>query len=354
MPFNRPTPQDLLQRIQAVIDIELPGADARLRGSVENVIARVLAMASHGMHGHIDYVAKQLFITTAEAENLDREAEEYGMSRKAATAATGNVTFTGTNGSIIPAGTALRRADSVEFTTAAEVSIAAGSATVSVTAAVAGAAGNTADGVKLNLSSPLAGVQLASTVAAPGLSGGADIEGDEALRQRVLARKRQPPHGGADFDYIEWAKEVAGVTRAWVYRHELGVGTVMVFFVMDDKVDTLVPDENEVLIVQNYLDAQRPVTADVYAAAPTPLPVNFEIHIRPNTSLVRAAIEAELKDFFKREAVPGGVLYRSRLIEAISAAAGEFAHVLIAPAGNVEASFGEIAVLGDLTFEEML
>lgn len=354
MPFNRPTPQDILQRIEAIIDVELPGADARLRGSVENIIARVLAMASHDMHGHIAYAARQIFVSTAEVENLDREAGEYGMSRKAAQAASGSVTFTGAAASVIPAGTLLRRADGVEFSTTAEVSVVGETATAAVTAVTAGAAGNAVAGAKLTLVSPIAGVQAAVTAAAPGLSGGADIETDEALRGRILTRKRQPPHGGADFDYIEWAKEMPGVTRAWVYRHQLGVGTVMVFFVMDDKAVTLIPDENEVLAVQTHLDSVRPTTAEVYAVAPTPLEVDFQIHVRPNTSLVRSAITAELRDFFRREAVPGGTIYRSRIIEAISAAAGEFAHVLLEPAGNVVSEFGEIAVLGDLTFEEML
>ena len=59
----------------------------------------------------------------------------------------------------------------------------------------------------------------------PGIAGGADEQSDLLLLQRVLARLRQPPHGGADFDYIRWALEVPGVTRAWVYPLELGAGT---------------------------------------------------------------------------------------------------------------------------------
>ena len=51
MPFDRPTPAQLLSRIQAEIDIALPGSDARLRQSVEGIISRVLAMASHEMFG---------------------------------------------------------------------------------------------------------------------------------------------------------------------------------------------------------------------------------------------------------------------------------------------------------------
>lgn len=354
MPFNRPTPTDILQRIQAEIDILLPGADARLRHSVEGVIARVLTMASHEMHGFIAWAVLQILPDTAEAEYLERHASLWGISRKTATAATGAITFTGTNGTVIPAGTQLKRPDGTEFITDAEVTVAGGNAIAQVTAVVAGAASNTATASKLNLSAPIAGLQNAATVNAPGLSGGTDIETDDSLRGRIIARIQQPPHGGAAHDYVTWATAVPGVTRAWVYPQQLGIGTVMVIFVMDDKVGTIIPDVNEIADVQDYIDTQRPATADVTVAAPTPVPVDFEIHIQPFNSIIQAAITAELQDFFRREAIPGGTLYLSRIKEAISAAAGEFAHVLVSPAANVVSDFGDLSTLGVITFEEML
>lgn len=354
MPFNRPTPAELLQRIQAEIDIAFPASDPRLRYSVENVIARILAMVSHEMHGHIAWAAKQILVLTADApEYIERHADTYKIARKAAAPAKGAVTFTGTNGTVIPASTTVKRSDGAAYETDAEVTIAAGSAIVAVTAAVAGAAGNTAAASKMTLASPIAGAQSTATVNAPGLSAGTDEEDDESLRARVLERIQQPPHGGAAHDYATWAKEVAGVTRAWVYPEQLGLGTVQVIFVMDDKESTIIPDSTEVEAVQAYIDAARPVTADVTVTAPTAVPVDFEIHIQPNTSIVQQAIEDELKDFFKREAEPGGTLYLSRIKEAISTAEGEFAHVLVTPAANIDSDFGALPVLGDLTFEAM-
>lgn len=353
MPFNRPTPAELLQRIQAEIEISLPTSDPRLRYSVENIIARVLAMVSHEMHGHISWVSKQILVLTADVEFIDLHADTYKISRKAATAARGAVTFTGTNATVIPAGTTVKRSDGAEYTTDVEVTVALGVAVASVTAAAAGAVGNTAAASKLTLVSPIAGLQNTATVNAPGLSAGTDEEDDESLRARVLDRIQQPPHGGAAHDYATWAKEVAGVTRVWVYPEQLGLGTVQVLFVMDDKAGTIIPDSTEVETVQEYIDEKRPVTADVTVTAPTAAPVNFEIHISPNTSLVQQAIQAELLDFFKREAEPGGTLYLSRIREAISTAAGEFAHVLVAPAVNIVSDFGDLPVLGTITFEAM-
>ena len=95
--------------------------------------------------------------------------------------------------------------------TDADVTLVAGTGTLALTAKVAGADGNDNAGITLSFVSPIASVNTTVTVGADGLSGGSDQESDTALRNRVLTRKRQPPHGGADFDYEVWAKEVSGV-----------------------------------------------------------------------------------------------------------------------------------------------
>lgn len=350
MPFNRPTPTEILHRLEVELNAAFPGADAKLRQSVESVLARMQAMSSHEMYGYIDWIAKQILPDTADAEVLDRHSTLWGVPRKASTAATGAITFTGTTGITIPAGAVLRRADNAEYTLDADVTLAGGTGTGQVSASVAGADGNAVVGAKLNLTSPVAGVQSQTTVAGAGLTGGTDTESDADLRRRIIARIQQPPHGGADHDYVAWALAVAGVTRAWVYPLQYGLGTVGVTFVMDNKAGTIIPSAGEVTDVQDYIDTQRPVTADVTVFAPVAVPVNFQINLSPNTVAVQNAIKAELEDFFRREAKPGGTLYISRIREAISTAAGEFDHVLVAPAANVVMAFGQMPVIGTWTW----
>jgi uncharacterized phage protein gp47/JayE len=100
----------------------------------------------------------------------------------------GNVTATGTNGTVIPIGTVLVRADGAEFATTAEATIAAGTATLAVEASVAGQDGNTDAASPLTFQSPIAGVNSAAVVATGGLSGGADEETDSALADRLIER----------------------------------------------------------------------------------------------------------------------------------------------------------------------
>ena len=348
MPFSRPTLQELINRTSADAVARL-GLEELLRRDDMQVLARVLAGASHNLHGHVAWLAEQVIIDTAEAEYLARWANIWGVDRKPAAAAAGNVTLTGNNGVVIPAGTSLVRSDGVEYTTDAEATIASGTATAAVTAVVAGAAGNALAGVAVNLTTAIAGLASQATVAAGGLVGGAYIETDAALRARLLARIQAPPHGGAKADYVTWALEVPGVTRAWVYPGELGLGTITVRFVRDDDA-SIIPDAAEVQAVQDYIDARRPVTADVTVVAPIAVPLNLTIALTPNTSTVQAAVQAEIADLLRREAEPGGTILISHIREAISLAAGETNHVLTVPAADVAHTTGQIAMMGAITW----
>lgn len=349
MPFNRPTLSGIIDRTFSDITSRLNLQGAILRRSVVGVLARVLAGASHMLHGHLDWIAKQAIPDTAD-EWLPRWAAIWGVTRRAAEFAVGNVTFTGTiNGTIIPAGTVLRTADGIEYETDADATLTAGTATAAVTAVVAGADGNADAGTSLTIVNPIAGINSAVTVAVGGLTNGSDVEDDDSLRARLLARIQQPPHGGADFDYEAWALEVPGVTRAWVYPQQLGIGTVSVLFVRDDDA-SIIPDAAEIEAVQDYIDERRPVTAEVFVLAPTPDTLDFTIELSPDTAAIRSAIEAELEDLLSREAEPGGTLYLSRINEAISAAAGEFDHTLTVPAADVVSATGHMPVMGEITW----
>lgn len=349
MSFTRPDLPTLINRAEADIETRLPGADARLRRSNLNVLARVHSGAAHGLYGYLEWISRQVIIDTADGDMLERHASIWGVERKAASPAVGDITVTGSNGAIVPADSTLARSDGAQYTTDAEATISGGTATIAVTAIEGGQAGNAAASSSLSFDTPIAGVSATATVDASGLTGGADTEIDGDLRARLLARIQAPPHGGAQHDYVAWALEVAGVTRAWVYPGELGLGTVTVRFVRDDDASPI-PDAGEVAAVQAYIDGVRPVTADVTVVAPIAVPLNFTIDIVPDTAAIRAAIEAELRDLLRREAEPGATILLSHIREAISQAAGENDHILTVPAANVTHAVGEMATFGAITW----
>lgn len=349
MPFNRPSLPELIARIGSDIESRLPGTDARTRRSNLAVLARIEAGVAHGLYGYLDHIARQVIIDTADGDVLERWAAVWGLSRRSAVNASGVVVFSGNNGTLIPAGLVLQRADGLQFLVAVTSSITSGTAQVLVTATEPGDAGNTEPATPLALAAQVLGLSGVAYVGSGGIVSGTDVESDDSLRARLLTRIQQPPHGGAAHDYVQWALEVPGVTRAWAHPLWMGAGTVGVVFVRDND-PSPIPDSPEVAAVQAYIEARRPVTSEVYVVAPTPLVVPVTLSITPDTPAIRAAVAAELVDVFRREATPGVTLRISHLREAVSLAAGEEDHVITAPAGDVVATAGQMPVLGTITW----
>lgn len=349
--FVRPTFNDILNGIQSNINTQLPNADATLRYSVLNVLAYVLAGVAYGLYGFIAWVALQVFPDTATSDNLRRWAAIWGITPIAATAASGNIIITGTDGTLIPSGTEFRRSDGILYKSTADATIASGTATVNVQAETTGATTDSSINTKLSFVSPIAGAASFGLVDSNGLTGGSDDETDASLETRLLNRIQNPPQGGDANDYIQWALQVAGVTRAWVYPLELGIGTVSVRFMMDNTYSDGIPQAGDVTTVQNYINNLKPVTADVTVVAPVAVPLNFTIHLNiADTSAIRAAVQANLQEMIARDAIPGGTIYISRINEAISLANGEYDHVLTLPAADVTHTTGQIATMGTITW----
>lgn len=389
MPFPRPTLTQLIQQIFADITTGLSStASSLLRYANLKILGKVLAGAVNGLYGYLDWIALQAVPFTATGVFLEAWAALKGILRKSATAAGGAVTFTGSNGYSVPVGTPLVRSDGATFTTTEAVEISAGSAVANVVAAVPGSGGNSPAGTMFTLAVGVAGVS--STASAPaGLSGGADVELDEDLRSRMLAAYAKPPQGGAAADYVEWALEVAGVTRAWIAGNAMGAGTVSVYFMMDivqaayggfpqgtNGVATLetrdIAATGDQLIVADAIYALRPVTALVFAVAPAQNVVNFTIAgISAASAATKAAITNAIAAALQAGASPGGVTLADGsqggvtdlsvvegAIAAIPAAAGfvitsvtaSAGTVTPGPTGNIVSNAGYLPVPGVVSF----
>jgi uncharacterized phage protein gp47/JayE len=349
MAFERPTLIQIVDRIQGDLVSRLSLVTPILRRSVVYVLSRVMAGAAHLMHGHLEYLSRQIFPDLSDEEYLLRQGKLYEIARNQASYATGNVTLTGTTGSVVPVGTIISHSDGAEYETDTESTLAAGTATVAVTALVAGADGSRVVGTLLSLQSPIAGVDSVVTVASGGLSGGADQEDIEDYRLRVLARLQDPPQGGSAADYVAWAKEITGVTRAWCYPLEDGAGTVTVRFVRDDDA-SIIPDSGEVATVHAHLNTLKPATAALSVQAPVAVPLDMTIEVVPDTSVVRAAVEAEVEDLLRRVSSPGGTILLSELEIAVGTASGVTDFSVTSPSADVTHTTIQIATIGTITW----
>jgi uncharacterized phage protein gp47/JayE len=186
-------------------------------------------------------VLRRGFAGTSFGPYLDLRAEEHGISRKPAVKAHGQVKFTGTSGTVVPAGTRVATlADivtgtpSIEFATKADVTLdESGTAAVEIEATEAGAFGNVPAGAIRIMATPVPGVTSVANLSAT--FGGQDIEDDASLLARLLQRVRSPSSSGNKADYIRWASEVPGVGGVSVVPVKYGPGTVSVAIIGLDK-----------------------------------------------------------------------------------------------------------------------
>lgn len=240
----------ILQRMLDALPADLdknegsPPYDAVAPAAIELALAAIWAQE----------VLRRGFAGTTFGTYLDLRCEEHGITRRPAVKATGQVTFTGTPGTVIPAGTQVSTASSeaapaIFFATKSDATIGAGgTVTVDIEAVAAGVSGNVAAGTITMLAQPVSGVTSVTNAAAT--TGGLDTEDDASLLARYFQRVRSPSAGGNKADYVNWAMEVPGVGGVSVVPVRDGPGTVSICIINTSKVPA---DQALVDAVQNYI-----------------------------------------------------------------------------------------------------
>lgn len=346
MPPPRPALELLISRITGDISSRTEGR-AFLKRSVEKVFGFAIAGVAHSVYGFLESVAAELFPDTASIDGLLRWGAQRNVLRKGGSyAGGGSALCTGTNGTVIAPGTRFRAASDAIVMTQSAVTVAAGTATVALIAELPGEAGNLLEDEELTIVTSIAGLDDEATVTVS-LTGGLDLELVEPYRDRVLDDLRSKHRNGAPGDYRAWALAREGVTRAWEYPHRMGLGTVAVGFVFDDR-DDPIPVPGDVAAMQAWLDELKPLDMRaVYAVAPIAKPVDITLALVPATVAVDDAVRAELAGLF-RDAELEEALALSVVDEAISSAAGESSHTISSISSLVPGTW-EILTLGTVT-----
>lgn len=370
MPFSRPTLTDLRTQVAQDIASSLPGSDPLLRFSNLNIMGAAQAGLANAHYGYLDWIAKQAVPFTATDEFLEGWAGLIGIVRLPATSASGAITFTGAPGATIPVGAKLIRGDGASFT--AQGSAVIGSSGTAVVAATAdpdpagalGAFGNTTAGATMTLGQSIAGVQ-SNGVVSTAFVGGSDLETNDALRTRMLYAYQNQPQGGAQADYVRWALQVPGVTRAWAIGNGFGAGTVVVYIMLDavraaqggfpQGVDGVATGEvrgatatgDQLLVAQHILPIQ-PVTALVFAVSPIANPINFTISGIP--AAAKGLIAGAINGVFQAEGAPGKTIAIAHVWAAISAVSGVSDFVITSPTADIANDTGHLPTVGTITF----
>jgi uncharacterized phage protein gp47/JayE len=356
MAFAIPDIKAVVQRARNAFRSEMPGTDSWVWPNNVYVTAKVIGGAVWEVFGRLKWMDRQRFAMTAEGYELERHGLDYGIARKPASYAQGNVLVVAdTYPTAISVGTVFTRADGATFrsTQSKQVGKYTLDALVPVVADTPGRDSNTVYGTPLQL---VHSHVVSAAVDSEGLGQGSDTETDDQLRERILHRKRYPPRGGDEHDYIGWARELFGVTRVFVKGNAYGRGTVGVWFLMDDTYPAGIPQAGDVAAVQAHLDSAAPVTASVIVSAPIADCVEVVIKgLAPDTQAVRESVAAELKSLFRNMARPGlpgdpFMLHQSWIWQAVSNATGERYHAVVAPASDVAFNTGVMPCLKSVTF----
>jgi uncharacterized phage protein gp47/JayE len=328
--------------------------------SVLRVMADATAALTHLTLRYIDWLALQFLPDTAETEWIDRHGAIWlsnadgTFGRKNATLAEGTALVTGVPGAFISAATQLDSGE-ITYETLLEAEVGTVATSISIRALTPGVVGNLDNGTPLHFVNVLANVDDPAYVFK--LTGGTDDETDEELRLRVLQRIRETPMGGDAQDYVRWALAVPGVTRAWCYPLEMGIGTVTVRFMMDDlrQDDNLgFPLPEDVTAVETYVNTQRPVAVkDIFIVAPLKQFMEVVIvDLVPDTSSIREEIEDSLKRMLIEVAKPGQTIYSVWKTYAVMGTSDVVSFRLYNDEDEVMESPGHMAVLGTVLWDE--
>ena len=193
---------------------------------------KVLAGEIFSSYMNLDFIKKQMFLSTATGEYLDYHGAQRGLKRKSAAKATGYVNM-GLNSSAlrtltIPKGTVVSTAgeNPVLFQTDADAVLMAGQSRVSVncTAVEGGSSGNVRS---YQISVIVTAVDGISVVSNPTVfTGGTDRETDEEFRRRIEDSIKNVSNGANEAYYRKLALSVDGVNGVEIIPKNRGVGTV--------------------------------------------------------------------------------------------------------------------------------
>lgn len=339
MSFTVPTFSEIRnQYLQAVLN-QNPAA-AIGPDSDHFVRASAIAAVLEGVYSHQAWVFRQAFPDLADSDYMEKMANQRNLTRKAAAAAGGTVRFSGTPGTSIPLGQQVATAQGVSFaTTTAGVMGVSGTVDIAAAAVAAGAAGNQSNNTPATVSSPPSGITNAATILT--MTGGADVEDDASLLQRLLLELSEVPQGGNATDYKRWALSVAGVDRVFIFDVRRGNGTVDVVPMPASGL----PGAPLLAAVQAVLDARRPVGmlpgSGVLALAPTAVSTNVTAALTLASGYSLGAVspqaQAAIETVFDK-LEPGDTLVRNQLITALLNVTGVTDVTLSAPAANVTCS----------------
>lgn len=297
------------------------------RSSVHRMELYAAAAQIYQAMQYIDRQGKQSILKYSYSDFLDNLAIFKGVTRTPATAATTTLRFTlSTERDVatgIPQGTRVSTAGSTYFATDVYAEIPAGSTTVDVpaTCTVAGTDGNGfAAGELSTIVDPIP--YVASVTNTTATEGGAEIESDDDLAERVFLAPGAYSTAGPEDGYLYHAKAYSAAIGDVVATSNQAAGTVDIVFIM---ADGSTPGEEMIEGLEGYLQGKtiRPMTDLVRVAAPQEVTytINLTYYINRSDSAkavtIQAAVAQAVADYQTWQRAIGRDINPSQLVRMV-------------------------------------
>lgn len=223
----------------------------------------------------LSYLHKKAFIEDNFDDFLDKRVNEFGVYRKLGTEATGEVTFEGKVGTVIPNGTIISY-NELLFVVIKDIVISSKieQNTSPVQALEIGIRYNIPASTEFKQDEINGITKIYNDLA---FRGGTEIETDEELKERFYKIQKNQATSGNKAHYEEWALEVEGVYNAKIYPRWDGAGTVkvLIFGVNNQAVDSEVIER-----CREHIETEMPIGATLTVATPSILDISISATIK--------------------------------------------------------------------------
>ncbi|KIE44692.1 baseplate J-like family protein [Clostridium argentinense CDC 2741] len=305
----------------------------------------------------LDEILNKVFaIKAAEngySEELELKAKEFGIYRKAGIKAKVKLTIEGSKDTLIPKESIFQTEGGLRFVTTEESIIKNDKTFVEAMAEEVGNKYNVP--AKIINSIPISISGVSAVINEEGAAGGINIESDEELLKRLLLKVRLPATSGNIHHYKLWALEVNGVGNAVVIPLHNGPGTVKVV-VMDN--NNKKPNEDLITSVQEYIEAQRPIGAEVDVVGVEEIPINIKVKLQlasyANLEEVKIQIENAATKYLNTLAFKDPLIRYTRIANLLLDIPPiiDYSELTINDGtSNIEINTGAVGVLGKVEIE---
>ena len=237
---------------------------SKIEGGYAYDVASAHAKKLKEIYAKLSEIFPELFPWSCTKEPyLSMHLQTFGLTRREAVKARGEVTITGKVGVILSPGIVVISRLGIKYETIENGVIGSnGEAIVAIECQEAGIVGNC--GIGDITTFEIANTDIYGVTNKEKIENGADIESVEMAKERMHEKASMPAHSGNKNNYILWAKSVAGVGKVtvWGAGEKVGVNAGQVEIMISDY-SYGVADEELVKDVQNYIDTVKIINANV-------------------------------------------------------------------------------------------